>query len=179
LEDKYKPIYFFNYTDENNRKLFGEKGIQLLQMAKQGDPISPGFIITSAMCLLFFDNKEKLLQFLMVEIRAAIRKLERLTGNLFGDSINPSFVSVYSSPAVPVRGIINSILYLGMNESTVLGLKKQNNQKNTVWESYIRFIISFSTIVLGVNEKIFKEIKNQLKINQHIYLMRNKINILS
>ena len=83
MEDKYKPIYFFNDTDENNRKLFGEKGTQLLQMAKQGDPISLRFIITSAMCLLFFfDNKEKLLQFLMGEIRATIRKLERLTGKL-------------------------------------------------------------------------------------------------
>jgi pyruvate, orthophosphate dikinase len=144
LEDKYKPIYFFNYTDENNRKLFGEKGIQLLQMAKQGDPISPGFIITSAMCLLFFDNKEKLLQFLMVEIRAAIRKLERLTGKLFGDSINPSFVSVYSSPAVPVRGIINSILYLGMNESTVLGLMKQNNQKYSMGIIYSIYYLLFN-----------------------------------
>jgi pyruvate, orthophosphate dikinase len=125
LEDKYKPIYFINDTGENNRKLFGEKGTQLLQMAKQGDPISPGFIITSVMCLLFFfDNKEKLIQFLMVEIRAAIRKLERLIGNLFGDSINPLIVSVYSSPAVPVRGRIDGILYLRMNESTVLGLMK-------------------------------------------------------
>jgi pyruvate, orthophosphate dikinase len=124
LEDKYKPIYFINDTGENNRKLFGEKGTQLLQMAKQGDPISPGFIITSVMCLLFFLIKEKLLQFLMVEIRAAIRKLERLIGKLFGDSINPLIVSVYSSPAVPVRGRIDSILYLRTNELTVLGLMK-------------------------------------------------------
>ena len=80
MTDKYKPLYFFNDTDEKNKKLFGEKGTRLLEMTKQGSDVPTGFIVTSAMCLLFYDNQEKLLQFLMGEIQAAIRKLEKISG---------------------------------------------------------------------------------------------------
>ena len=59
MEDKYKPLYFFNDTDEKNKKLFGEKGTRLLEMTKQGSDVPTGFIVTSAMCLLFYDNQEK------------------------------------------------------------------------------------------------------------------------
>jgi pyruvate,orthophosphate dikinase len=77
------------------------------------------------MYLLFYDNQEKINQFLMGEIQAAIRKLEKISGKIFGDSKNPSFLSVDSSPAVPIHGGIDNILNLGMNDSTVLGLIKQ------------------------------------------------------
>lgn len=166
MEDKYKPIYFFNDTDEKNQKLFGEKGTRLIEMTKQGVHVTPGFIVTSTMCLLFYDNQEKLLQFLMTEIRAAIGKLEKITKKIFGDSLNPLFVSVNSSPAVSIHGMIDNILNLGMNDSTVLGLIKQKHNQQIVWESYIKFIISFSTIVLGISMDTFKEIKED---KQEIY----------
>ena len=159
MEDKYKPIYFFNDTDEKNKKLFGEKGTRLLEMTRQGSRVPTGFIVTSAMCLLFYDNQEKLLQFLMGEIQAAIRKLEQVSGKIFGDSENPLFVSVDSSTPVPIHGIIENILNLGMNDSTVLGLIKKKYDQHAVLESYLRFVNSFSTIVLGINVDIFKEIK--------------------
>ena len=166
MEDKYKPIYFFNDTDEKNKKLFGEKGTRLIEMTKQGVHVTSGFIVTSTMCLLFYDNQEKLLQFLMTEIRAAIGKLEKITEKIFGDSLNPLFVSVNSSPAVSIHGMIDNILNLGMNDSTVLGLIKQNHKQQIVWGSYIKFIISFSTIVLGISMDTFKEIKED---KQEIY----------
>lgn len=167
MEDKYKPIYFFNDTEEKNKKLFGEKGTRLVEMAKQGSSIPPGFIVTSAMCLLFHDNQEKLLQFLMGEIQAAIKKLEKITGRKFGGSENPLFVSVDSSPSVPIHGLIDNISNLGMNDLTVLGLIKQKDDQNIIWESYVKFIISYSTIVLGVRDDTFKEIK---EAKQKIYL---------
>lgn len=68
MEDKYKPIYFFWWYWSKNKKLFGEKGTRLIEMTKQGVHVKSGFIITSTMCLLFYDNQEKLLQFLMSEI---------------------------------------------------------------------------------------------------------------
>ncbi len=169
MEDKYKPLYFFNDTDEKNKKLFGEKGTRLLEMTKQGSRVPTGFIVTSAMCLLFYDNQEKLLQFLMGEIQAAMRKLEKISGKIFGDSENPLLVSVDSSPPVPIHGIIDNILNLGMNDSTVLGLIKQKYDQHAVLESYLRFVNSFSTIVLGINVDIFKEIKeDQQKIHNKL-----------
>jgi pyruvate,orthophosphate dikinase len=164
LEDKYKPIYFFNDTDEKNKKLFGEKGTRLLEMTRQGSRVPTGFIVTSAMCLLFYDNQEKLLQFLMGEIQAAIRKLEQISGKIFGDSENPLFVSVDSSPPVPIHGIIENILNLGMNDSTVLGLIKQKYDQHVVLESYLRFVNSFSTIVLGINVDILDQQKLHNKL---------------
>ena len=169
MEDKYKPLYFFNDTDEKNKKLFGEKGTRLLEMTKKGSHVPTGFIVTSAMCLLFSDNHEKLLQFLMGEIQAAIRKLEQVSGKIFGDSENPLFVSVDSSPPVPIHGIIENILNLGMNDSTVLGLIKKKYDQHAVLESYLRFVNSFSNIVLGINVDIFKEIKeDQQKLHNKL-----------
>ncbi len=169
MEDKYKPLYFFNDTDEKNKKLFGEKGTRLLEMTKQGSHVPTGFIVTSAMCLLFYDNQEKLLQFLMGEIQAAIRKLEKISGKIFGDSENPLFLSVDSSPVVPIHGIIDNILNLGINDSTVLGLIKQKYDQLAVLKSYLKFVNSFSTIVLGINVDIFKEIKEeQQKIHHNL-----------
>ncbi|MGE5633626.1 MAG: hypothetical protein ACM3VV_00185 [Deltaproteobacteria bacterium] len=156
MEDKYKPIYFFNDTDEKNKKLFGEKGTRLIGMTKQGIHVIPGFIVTSTMCLLFYDNQEKLLQFLMTEIQAAIGKLEKITGKIFGDSQNPLFLSVNSSPAVSIHGMIDNILYLGMNDSTTLALIKQKYDQQTIWESYVKFVISFSTSVLVISMDTFK-----------------------
>ena len=54
MEDRYKPLYFFNDTDEKNKKVFVEKGTRLLEMTKKGSHVPTGFIVTSAMCLLFF-----------------------------------------------------------------------------------------------------------------------------
>ena len=59
MEDKYKPLYFFNDTDEKNKKLCGEKGTRLIEMTKEGFHVPTGFIVTSSMCLLFYDNQEK------------------------------------------------------------------------------------------------------------------------
>ena len=136
-------------------------------MTRQGSRVPTGFIVTSAMCLLFYDNQEKLLQFLMGEIQAAIRKLEQISGKIFGDSENPLFVSVDSSPPVPIHGIIENILNLGMNDSTVLGLIKQKYDQHTIWESYLGFVNYFSTIVLGTSVDIFKEIKEDQQEIHH------------
>ena len=174
MEDKYKPIYFFNDTDENNKKLFGEKGTRLIEMTKQGVHVTSGFIVTSTMCLLFYHNQEKLLQFLMAEIRAAIGKLEKITGKIYGDSLNPLFVSVNSSPPISIDGIIDNISNLGMNDSTVLGVIKQKNDQQTVWESYVKFVISFSTIVLGIGMDTFKEIKEDKQEINHNFSNRKQ-----
>ena len=116
-------------------------------MTKQGVHVKSGFIITSTMCLLFYDNQEKLLQFLMSEIRTAMGKLEKITGKIYEDSLNPLFVSVNSSPPVSIHGMIDSISNLGMNDSTVLGLIKQKYNQQTVWESYVKFIIIFNNCI--------------------------------
>ena len=174
MEDKYKPIYFFNDTDQKNKKLFGEEGTRLIEMTKQGVHVKSGFILTSTMCLLFYDNQEKLLQFLMSEIRAAMGKLEKITGKIYGNSLNPLFVSVNSSPPVSIHGIIDSISNLGINDSTVLGLIKQKYNQQRVWESYVKFIISFSTIVLEIGMDTFKEIKEDKQEINHNFLNRKQ-----
>jgi pyruvate, orthophosphate dikinase len=179
VEEKYKPIYFFNDTDEINRKLFGEKGAKLMEMNKQGVTLPPGFIVTSAMCLLFYDNQEKLLQFLMGEIHAAIQKLEKITGKTFGGSENPLFVSVDSSSYIPINSIIDNISNVGMNESTILGLIEKRYNQTEILESYLRFITLFSTAILGINVQVFKELKDDQQKIDHIRLKQNQEQYLS
>src|SRR5206468_10611662 len=91
-----KPIYFFDEVDGKNKKLFGGKGTGLIEMTRLGLPVPPGFTITTAVCIQYYDNNKKLPRNLMSEAKRNIQKIERKTDKKFGSLQNPLLVSVRS-----------------------------------------------------------------------------------
>jgi pyruvate,orthophosphate dikinase len=122
---KLKPIYFFNEGDGKNRKLLGGKGAGLCEMTRLKLPVPPGFVITTEVCKKYYDNNKKLPKNLLPEIKRNIAKIEKKTGKKWNSKDNPLLVSVRSGAAISMPGMMDTILNLGLNDETVLGLTKK------------------------------------------------------
>lgn len=153
-----KPIYFLDEADGNDRALLGGKGAGLAEMTTLGLPVPPGFIITTEICEKFYEAGKRLPDGLMDEVRKSIRHLEEVTGKKFGGEENPLLVSVRSGAPVSMPGMMDTILNLGLNDSTVEGLSRQSGDPRFAWDAYRRFIQMFGKIVLGIEDKKFDRI---------------------
>ena len=101
----------------------------------------------------------------LVEIFA---KIEKKTGKKWDSSDNPLLVSVRSGAAISMPGMMDTILNLGLNDQTVLGLTKKTNNSRFAWDSYRRFIQLFGKVVFNINDECFDEILNSAKAKQDI-----------
>ena len=153
-----KPIYAFEEADSKNRMLLGGKGAGLSEMTRLKLPVPSGFTITTEVCNQYYENGKKLPKNLIVEVRKNIIKIEGKTGKKWNSSTNPLLVSVRSGAAISMPGMMDTILNLGLNDQTVLGLSKKTNNPRFAWDSYRRFIQLFGKVVFGVNDEKFDHV---------------------
>jgi len=163
-----KPIYFFDEGDGKNKKLFGGKGTGLIEMTRLGLPVPPGFTITTAVCIQYYDNNKKLPRNLMSEAKRNIQKIERKTDKKFGSLQNPLLVSVRSGAAISMPGMMDTILNLGLNDQTVIGLANTSQNPRFAWDSYRRFAQLFGKVVFGIEDKQFDEILQNARRQQNV-----------
>jgi len=163
-----KPIYFFDEVDGKNKKLFGGKGTGLIEMTRLGLPVPPGFTITTAVCIQYYDNNKKLPRNLMSEAKRNIQKIERKTDKKFGSLQNPLLVSVRSGAAISMPGMMDTILNLGLNDQTVIGLANTSQNPRFAWDSYRRFAQLFGKVVFGIEDKQFDEILQNARRQQNV-----------
>jgi len=153
-----KNLYFFDEGDGKNKRLLGGKGAGLCTMTQLGLPVPLGFVITTEVCKKYYELGGKMPEGLLEDVRAAIRKLEGLTGKRFGDPTNPLLVSIRSGSMLSMPGMMDTILNLGLNEETLRGLAKLTNNERFALDAYRRFIQMFGKIVLGIDAKRFEEV---------------------
>jgi len=165
-----KAVYFFNEGDGNNKKLFGGKGAGLAEMTKLGLPVPPGFTITTEVCNWYYANGKKLPLTLMSDVKKNITKIEKKTGKKFGSIENPLLVSVRSGAAISMPGMMDTILNLGLNDKTVIGLAKKSNNPRFAWDSYRRFLQLFGKVVFGINDEKFNEVLDRVKHTQGVHV---------
>lgn len=165
-----KSIYFFDEGDGKNKKLLGGKGAGLCEMTRLGLPVPPGFVITAEVCQKYYQNNKKLSSSLMSEVKKNIAKIEKKTGKKFGSATNPLLVSVRSGAAISMPGMMDTILNLGLNDQTVVGLATKSNNHRFSLDSYRRFIQLFGKVVFGVDDKKFDEVLEKAKREQNVQL---------
>lgn len=132
------------------KNLLGGKGANLGEMAKIGIPVPAGFTITTEMCTIFYKMKKKYPKELNGQIDTALKKIEKVMGAVFGDKENPLLVSVRSGARVSMPGMMDTVLNLGLNDTTVIGLAKQSDNERFAWDSYRRFVQMYGDVVLGM-----------------------------
>lgn len=164
-----KPIYFFNEGDGKNKKLFGGKGAGLIEMTRLGLPVPPGFTITTEVCNKYYENNKRLSKNLMAEVKRNIQKIERKVGRKFGSEKDPLLVSVRSGAAVSMPGMMDTILNLGLNEKTVIGLANVSKNPRFALDSYRRFVQLFGKVVFGIDDKKFEHILETAKREQNVH----------
>ena len=139
------------------RNLLGGKGANLAEMSSLGLPVPPGFTITTEVCTHFYDNKNSYPQELKDEVEKALAAVEKIVGAKFGEANNPLLVSVRSGARASMPGMMDTVLNLGLNDKTVLGLAKSSGDERFAWDSYRRFIQMYSNVVLDVGHHYFEE----------------------
>ncbi len=164
-----KWVYSFgagsNEGRADMRDLLGGKGANLAEMAMIGLPVPPGFTITADVCTAFYDNNRKYPDDLKGQVDAALTAVEKSVGLNFGDKAHPLLVSVRSGARVSMPGMMDTVLNLGLNDSTVEGLAKAAADPRFAWDSYRRFIQMYGSVVLGVDHHRFEEIIEHAKLD--------------
>ena len=164
---KKKYVYLFGANRAEGgahmRDLLGGKGAGLAEMSNLGIPVPPGFTISTEACVEFFQRGEKLPEGLMEEVKKGMAWVEENMGRKFGSKESPLLVSVRSGARVSMPGMMDTVLNLGLNDQTVLGLAEETQNKRFAFDSYRRFIQMFSNVVYGVDATEFEEALDEKK----------------
>ncbi len=145
------------------RNLLGGKGAGLAEMAHLGLPVPPGFTITTELCTHFYANSKNYPKDLLPQVEAALAEIGRITGKKFGDGENPLLVSVRSGGRASMPGMMDTVLNLGLNDTTVAALAEKSGDRRFAYDSYRRFITMYADVVLGIAHHHFEEILDEHK----------------
>src|SRR2546421_7458965 len=173
-----KYVYSFGAGQADGRAdmrdLLGGKGASLAEMTNIGLPVPAGFTLTTEVCTYFYDHGRQYPPELKAEVEKALRMTEEAMGARFGDPRNPLLVSCRSGARVSMPGMMDTVLNIGLNESTLRGLVEKTGNERFAWDSYRRFVQMYGDVVLGLKpqskeeedpfEHILKELKKERKV---------------
>ena len=167
-----KLIFRFNNLSSqssfNSKDVLGGKGASLAQMAKLKLPIPPGFTISTKVCEYFYKNNKKIPKKIVRQTKKEIGIIEKITKKKFGDLSNPLLVSVRSGSRISMPGMMDTVLNLGLNDKTVIALKKNTSNGRFAKDSYRRFIQMYSNVVLGIQSHLFEELIENYKLTKGV-----------
>ncbi len=174
-----KFVYFFGGGKAEGKadmkNLLGGKGANLAEMVNIGLPVPAGFTLTTEVCNYYDANGHKFPAGVKAEVEAAMKKTEEVMGAKFGDPKNPLLVSCRSGARVSMPGMMDTVLNIGLNESTLKGLIEKTGNERFAWDSYRRFVQMYGDVVLGLKptskteidpfEHIMEELKHEKKVH--------------
>ncbi|MBD3252536.1 pyruvate, phosphate dikinase [Candidatus Pacearchaeota archaeon] len=163
-----KFVYSFKEGNKEMKELLGGKGANLAEMTSLGIPVPPGFTITTKACQLYYEDNKRLNEDVKNQIYEKLLELERDIGKKLGDEQEPLLVSVRSGAAVSMPGMMDTVLNLGLNDKTVIGLGSKTGNDRFAFDSYRRFIQMFGNVVMGVKSELFEEILSKVKSSKGI-----------
>ncbi|MSO70487.1 MAG: pyruvate, phosphate dikinase [Alphaproteobacteria bacterium] len=143
--------------ENRSAKVLGGKGASLARMSGLGLPVPPGFTIVTDACAHVLAKGGRFPRGLEAEVKAALARLEKTAGARFGGAKRPLLLSVRSGAAVSMPGMMDTVLNLGLNDQTVLGLAADSGDAEFAFGCYRRFIAMYATVVLGVPEEDFAD----------------------
>ena len=157
-----KFVYLFREGEASMRDLLGGKGAGLAEMTRAGAPVPPGFTITTEACNAYSETG-RLPDGLWDEVLTALQDVEASGGKRFGDPSNPLLLSVRSGARFSMPGMMDTVLNLGLNETTVRGLAAASGDDRFAADAHRRFIQLFGKIVLGIDGERFEHVLEAAK----------------
>lgn len=168
-----KYVYFFGAGkadgNESMKNLLGGKGANLAEMAghpKLRLPVPPGFTISTEVCTYYYDHKHTYPAILKTQVNTALASIEKITGKKFGDPQNPLLLSVRSGARRSMPGMMDTVLDIGLNDTTIQGLIKQSGDERFAYDAYRRLVMMYADVVMekasGIEPKNGKGIRKVL-----------------
>jgi pyruvate,orthophosphate dikinase len=169
-----KFVYFFGNGQADGRadmkNLLGGKGANLAEMTSIGLPVPPGFTITTEVCTEFYKNNSSYPAGLKDEVSANLKRVEQLMERTFGDAANPLLVSVRSGARASMPGMMDTVLNLGLNDTTVQGIIAQSGDERFAYDAYRRFVQMYSDVVMGMDKEALEHLLEQKKEEKGVHL---------
>ena len=164
-----KRVWLFKEGNANMRAELGGKGANLAEMTNLGLPVPPGLTITTATCMEYINNGNKMPEGLMDEVKYYLKEVEAQAGKKFGDATNPLLVSVRSGARVSMPGMMETILNLGLNDETVEAMVKLTNNPRFCYDSYRRFLTMFGSVAWEMDrQKYFESEVEKVKAREGV-----------
>ena len=148
----------------------GGKGAGLAEMTNLRVPVPAGFTITTEACNEYFKSKKKYPLGMWEQVLANLKKIEKAMGMKFGDHTNPLLVSVRSGAKFSMPGMMDTVLNLGLNETTIRAIIKKTKNDRFAYDAYRRFITMFGSIVMGVDRQKFERALEETKERKGVHL---------
>jgi pyruvate,orthophosphate dikinase len=149
-----KYVYFFGDKksdgDAKMKNLLGGKGANLAEMINIGLPVPAGFTITTEVCTYFYDHGKQYPPELEAQVDEAMAKVEKAMGKKFGDTTDPLLMSCRSGARESMPGMMDTVLNIGLNDTTVQALAKTSGNERFAWDSYRRFLQMYGDVVMGL-----------------------------
>ena len=162
-----KYVYDFSEGDKSMKDLLGGKGANLAEMTKLGLPVPPGFTITTEACRAYLKDSA-VPESLATEVTRALRGVEDKMGRRLGDPSDPLLVSVRSGAKFSMPGMMETVLNIGLNDESVLGLAAVSGNERFAWDSYRRLIQMFGKTVLDIDGDLFSDALDDLKAERGV-----------
>ncbi|MBM3784267.1 MAG: pyruvate, phosphate dikinase, partial [Acidobacteria bacterium] len=169
-----KYVYSFGggKADGNGKmkEILGGKGAGLAEMTTAGVPVPPGFTVSTEVCNIYFENNQHVPEEIEEQVDKALAKLEKTFGKKLGDPKNPLLLSVRSGARFSMPGMMNTILNLGMNDETVVGLTQKTGNEWFAYDCYRRFLQMFGEVAMDIHMEKFDHVFDARKAKMKIKL---------
>jgi pyruvate,orthophosphate dikinase len=172
-----KYVYFFGNGKADGRTemkdLLGGKGANLAEMTNIGLPVPAGFTISTEVCTYFYGHGRKYPPELKAEVDATLKKVEEAMGTKFGDAKNPMLVACRSGARDSMPGMMDTVLNIGLNDTTVAALAKNSGNDRFALDSYRRLLLMYGEVVMGLKghkDHPFDHILEEAKKKQGVKL---------
>ena len=169
-----KYVYFFGGGKADGKgsmkDLLGGKGAGLAEMTNLKIPVPAGFTVTTEACNEYFKAGKKYPAGMWEQVLANLKKVEKTMGMKFGDPVNPLLVSVRSGAKFSMPGMMDTVLNLGLNETTINALIKKTGNDRFVYDAYRRLITMFGSIVMNIDRQKFENALDKMKEKKGVHL---------
>ncbi len=160
-------VYEFSEGNKDQKDLLGGKGANLAEMTTLGLPVPPGFTISTETCRAYLALKESgeggEPEGLAEEVTEHLATLEAAMDKRLGDATDPLLVSVRSGAKFSMPGMMETVLNVGLNDTSVGGLAARSEDERFALDSYRRLLQMFGGTVLHVDSELFSEALDAVK----------------
>ena len=153
LKKKYVYVFGGGKADGNEsmKNLLGGKGANLAEMAGHPDlqlPVPPGFTVTTEVCTYYYGHDKSYPEQLTPQVDNALAQMEKGTKKKFGDPDNPLLLSIRSGSRRSMPGMMDTILNVGLNDTTIKGLIAQSGDERFAYDAYRRLVMMYADVVM-------------------------------
>src|SRR5215216_4334233 len=169
-------VYDFSEGSKDMRELLGGKGANVAEMTRVlgEDRVPAGFTITTEACVAYMKNDQTEPDGMAEEVEEALQRLQERAGKTLGDDEDPLLVSVRSGARESMPGMLDTVLNLGLNDTSVEGLARATDNERFAWDSYRRFVQMFGNVSHGIAGEQFedeiKRVKEERGVSEDVEL---------